>query len=64
MLQKLKTLMSLGKRVRPRDLYRKYNDHKKALHEPALDLLLRKGQVRYLEDGSVEAVQQLTGALI
>jgi len=63
MLQKLKTLMSLGKRVRPRDLYRKYHDHKTALHEHHLDLLLLKGQVRYLEDGSLEAVQQLTGAL-
>ncbi len=61
MLQKLRSLMSLGKRIRPREVYRRYNDHKKALHEPALDLLLRTGQARCLEDGSLEAVQQAPG---
>jgi len=61
MLQKLRSLMSLGKRIRPREVYRKYNDPKKALHEPALDLLLRTGQARCLEDGTLELVPQAPG---
>lgn len=55
MLEKLK---DCEEPVRRRELYRKYDDESKALHDPVLEFLLRTGQARSLEDGRVEPVQQ------
>jgi len=42
--------------VKPRTLWRKYHVQRKAIREPELDYLLRKGMVR-LKDGLVETIK-------
>jgi len=51
MLQKLRRFSGP---VRPRELYKRYNDERVSLHRPVLEYLLRSGQARMLKDRRVE----------
>jgi len=57
----LEKLEHFGRPAWPRELFRKYSNQSKGLHEPTLELLLRRGQARRLPNGSIEAAGKTDG---
>ena len=54
----LAKLRSFGRPATRRELYQKYDDESRALHDSILEFLLRAGQVRWIEDNRLEPTQK------
>lgn len=62
MLEKLHHgIKKLGRPVTRRELYQKYNDESRALHDPVLEFLLRAGQARWVDGGRLEPAAETLG---